>query len=433
MGSSDSLSLPSEPPYIAKWFPSYVYESPELNSIDDFKDSGRPILAETGENEEEKEGNFDENGVLKKRHDVLLADGKDTSDGFLQSNSIARIDNRNIEVLKDSDSLSLSSVPPDVRNWFSSYEYESPAINTSYEFSSQPHGNVFDEECITGKEDKLIRATKAVQKNDLEGQKTSFGLVKCTNSGRKKEYEHHSFPKDILKADGEKNSAILNDLTPQRRSCQILPLKQMIDHGKGLAEGFELSIQNGKSPIDALNAKFNAEHSHMMLNIKSRSGSKMGNSPHKAIQSRVPIEESDKPEHFTIVTTTRPPTENLEYLVNQKPENEALGGQENKENARTGFAENGFISMRRSKVGDGENSCKGPLAGESYSSRNGATVPPRGNKEATATRKILLDTTNFQAPNLLEVTGKWRCPQKSKPNLGPPLKQLRLEQWVRRV
>ena len=58
----------------------------------------------------------------------------------------------------------LISVPPDVRNWFSSYEYESPAINTSYEFSSQPPRNVFDEECIIGKEDKLIRATKAVQK-----------------------------------------------------------------------------------------------------------------------------------------------------------------------------------------------------------------------------------------------------------------------------
>lgn len=48
-------------------------------------------------------------------------------------------------------------------------------------------------------------------------------------------------------------------------------------------------------------------------------------------------------------------------------------------------------------------------------------------------RKVLAETTNFQYSDAMEVAGKWRCPQKSKPNLGPPLKQLRLEQWIHRM
>ncbi|XP_052171358.1 uncharacterized protein LOC127787382 [Diospyros lotus] len=37
LGASDSLSLPSEPPDIRNWFSSYVYQSPELNTSDDFE------------------------------------------------------------------------------------------------------------------------------------------------------------------------------------------------------------------------------------------------------------------------------------------------------------------------------------------------------------------------------------------------------------
>ncbi|KAL3499676.1 hypothetical protein ACH5RR_038769 [Cinchona calisaya] len=439
MGSSDSLQFPSEPPDIGKLFSSYVYESPELNSIDDFKDSGPPGLAEI-EPKKEKEVNFDENGILEGGHDVLIADGKDTSDGFCNCKSIARNDNCTIEVLNNSDSLSLSSEPPDVKNWFSSYAYESPAIDTNYEFRSHPNEDKFDEEendapnCSTGKEEELTKATKKVRKNDLEGQKISGALVKCTKSDGEKEWEHHNFTKDSPKIDGNNNSAVLNDSTPQRLSHHILQLEHMQGQGKGSAEEFELSIPNGENPFHALNFKFAAEASHVLLNIKSGSGSKTGNLPQTTIQSRDPTKESDKPTDFTKVTDTIPHSENLDYfnLVNRKTENKAICGHDNKENDAKGFAESGFVSTR-SKKRDDENSFTGSLESKSYHSRNEITVPPRGNKEATATRKVLQETTNVQAPNLFEITGKWRCPQKSKPNLGPPLKQLRLEQWVRRV
>ncbi|XP_048560926.1 LOW QUALITY PROTEIN: uncharacterized protein LOC125541605 [Triticum urartu] len=53
-----------------------------------------------------------------------------------------------------------------------------------------------------------------------------------------------------------------------------------------------------------------------------------------------------------------------------------------------------------------------------------------------STRSPLSDRTNISevagAP-AQEVSGKWKCPRKGKPYVGPPMKQLRLEQWVRRV
>ena len=55
-----------------------------------------------------------------------------------------------------------------------------------------------------------------------------------------------------------------------------------------------------------------------------------------------------------------------------------------------------------------------------------------GQKGGILRRKILRETTNFEHSRVPVVSGKWRCPQKCKPDLGPPLKQLRLEKWVQR-
>ncbi|XP_051219348.1 uncharacterized protein [Lolium perenne] len=62
-----------------------------------------------------------------------------------------------------------------------------------------------------------------------------------------------------------------------------------------------------------------------------------------------------------------------------------------------------------------------------------------GTQNASArdhTRSPLSDRTNLSevagAPEP-EITGKWKCPRKGKPYVAPPMKQLRLEQWVRRT
>jgi hypothetical protein len=52
------------------------------------------------------------------------------------------------------------------------------------------------------------------------------------------------------------------------------------------------------------------------------------------------------------------------------------------------------------------------------------------------TRSPLSERTNIsevaRAPGP-EISGKWKCPRKGKPYVAPPMKQLRLEQWMRRV
>ncbi|CAK7356304.1 unnamed protein product [Dovyalis caffra] len=51
-------------------------------------------------------------------------------------------------------------------------------------------------------------------------------------------------------------------------------------------------------------------------------------------------------------------------------------------------------------------------------------------------QQILFDcaaeVSNFEHPDVIGVTGKLKCPRKCKPNRGPPMKQLRLERWVHR-
>lgn len=106
-----------------------------------------------------------------------------------------------------------------------------------------------------------------------------------------------------------------------------------------------------------------------------------------------------------------------------------VNGSSGKENEGDNISENGFVATR--KMGftrtNNENSLRMPKG------INKGTVSSAGGKVGVIKRKVLTETTNFQHSDAMAVTGKWRCPQKSKPNLGPPLKQLRLEQWVRRV
>lgn len=80
-----------EPVDIGKWFSSYVYESPELNTIEDFKDSGVSIVAETEDIPNEREQNLDGN------IDLVL-DGKGISDFVFNCKNSIRDENYKREV-----------------------------------------------------------------------------------------------------------------------------------------------------------------------------------------------------------------------------------------------------------------------------------------------------------------------------------------------
>lgn len=84
--------------------------------------------------------------------------------------------------------------------------------------------------------------------------------------------------------------------------------------------------------------------------------------------------------------------------------------------------EDGFISLRKKSRQENRENVARLTNGEPMMSKE---------KGANKEKKVLHDISNMHYQNMLASTGKWSCPRKNKPDIGPPLKQLRLDQWVR--
>ncbi|KAJ8557946.1 hypothetical protein K7X08_004712 [Anisodus acutangulus] len=135
-------SVLSEPFDTKDCFSSCVPETPGLADSDDFR---VPESIDIGFNEDtssrgckvhinsKEEDNSAENRTHGKSNS--LSSGVDVaSKGLLQcTNSIA--DNKWVgQDVDSSDDISLASEPPDIRNWFSSYVYESPKVDSIQDF-----------------------------------------------------------------------------------------------------------------------------------------------------------------------------------------------------------------------------------------------------------------------------------------------------------
>lgn len=107
-----------------------------------------------------------------------------------------------------------------------------------------------------------------------------------------------------------------------------------------------------------------------------------------------------------------------------------------KEISGKGLADNGFVSTRKNRC-RGENYFNKPqefqLEGSKSRKTGTGMVLSTGEKNGGEKRKALSEKTNLQNIDVAGIAGKWRCPQKGKPDTGPPLKQLRLERWVHRL
>ncbi|XP_057799902.1 uncharacterized protein LOC131015493 isoform X2 [Salvia miltiorrhiza] len=153
----DSLSLPPEPPDIRNWFPSYVYESPELDDLDCFQDSDGAGDRCVKEDSTRKSGNSCPIG----KYDDACAGQVKPSHGIESNVSAAMVSG-----LSDS-SLSLPEEPPDIRNWFSSYVYESPLLDTALDFAISV--------CEESKDGKLGAVEKSACQNIKDPMASSSG------------------------------------------------------------------------------------------------------------------------------------------------------------------------------------------------------------------------------------------------------------------
>ncbi|XP_015582806.1 uncharacterized protein LOC8277463 isoform X1 [Ricinus communis] len=412
--SVHSLSHLSEPPHIRNWFSSYVYESPELDTLDDLKLSvTKECEYEKGMASEENNGtreynlhesrnSWNSNGAVAGGVAIKCANSiEDTSSNKTSS-----------QIPDSSHSSPILLEPPDIRNWYFSYVHESPETN----------------ECV-GKEtergeDGLVNHHEAKGRNLCKfGQSRNTdeviideevgpnGFLKFDNSIRD-ELENQSLNKGN-KAPGSPSSSNWDNLCCERG--QNLEYKICTNHHSSSIKDPEKENLNHEDPPCRQQQKQNFLQEADVVSCNGDTDS--------SNNSRI------SPTRLFSGTAQR---EDVLLTVAGDSMRKPTCGSNDKENVRK-KVENGFVTTKKHRVRpNDENSFPKPQKVLSECSRKKRETSSDGNDAME--RKVLWERTNLEVEHIdaIEVTGKWRCPQKSKPNTGPPLKQLRLERWVHR-
>ncbi|RDX78705.1 hypothetical protein CR513_40969, partial [Mucuna pruriens] len=389
--SMSSLSCPSEPPDVGIWFSSYEYRSPDPDSNFCVEDSAFRVKESQRDDVEEEE----EEEKVRVRGEVFAGEKVVQCSRTCVEEDNHKEDqclNKNMEPFS---SCSLLSEPPDIRNWFSSYVYESPESDTSSLFRDE----VYEEnEC--GKE----RFDFEVVKED-ESRSENVHLKGCI--------EHNSSSNKNTKGDDsaeiKKNSASA-DTSHLQKILQPCMQDKTLQHNLGPTKYKEtLSLNHGSPGCD--------REGHIMSLNTDRSAMR----PPKLVQKNDTRESKSKAEiqHDKL---------DLNASVAKTFSTRSATCTSNKEN-------DGFVTTRKNRcIGvNNENSWKKPEKILLERSTSVGTVPLACEKPGVTKRKALTEATNLQQYNALGITGKWQCPQKRKLDVGPVMKQLRLERWVRRV
>ncbi|KAF2588224.1 hypothetical protein F2Q70_00039552 [Brassica cretica] len=387
--------LLSEPPDIGNWFSSYAYESPPVLDTNDalyFSVGGEDseCVKETQAEEEEEETN-----------DI---EGKDDVCPSLFEQQLV---SSSAKVTDFSQSQHLLSEPPDVGNWFSSYEYQSPHLSDTHEL----------EFCSSEKDDQLI-----VEESDTEGENSS-GIFRKTKSKQETiapgwlksndctEAKEVSADDEYSNQEREKKSTVIlfNASTKNVDKDSSFKQEQLFSETKEEAN----FIPKGYNPKpQSLAYLQELRPKHIQETISNRQMS-----PRKAAQKARP-------------------EENMES-VNQESDD--------KENVDGKSTETGFITMKKARFRESrdQSSMKKPIRGvlgeclRSKELKKMATEEDEERKKKKKKKKkkirVLGEMWNHQLSGGEETAGKWSCPQKKKGKSGPPLKQLRLDAWMHKV
>ncbi|KAK7309072.1 hypothetical protein RJT34_05513 [Clitoria ternatea] len=360
--SHSSFACPSEPLDVGNWFSSYEYRSPDPDSNFGVEDSA------FGGNDSQK--------------DEVVA-------GCVEHDYNHGEDQCFTKNLESPNSCSLLSEPPDIRNWFSSYVYESPLSDTSGLFRDE--GN----ECREERFD-----SEAVNEDESRSE----------NGHRKGCFEHNSSRVENKKGDDDsaemKKDLTIADASYSEKILQQCMEDKTVQHNLGPAKYEETLNLNHRSP----------GRGHVMPLDTDISAMR----PPKLSQKNDTREAKSKAEIQNDKLDLRA------CLAKTFSTNSTCAS--NKEN-------DGFVTTRKNS-GSGakdEKTWRKPENILLEGSANTGTVPLACEKQAATKRKALSEATNIQQSNAVGITGKWQCPQIRKTNVGPAMKQLRLERWVRRI
>ncbi|XP_058778176.1 uncharacterized protein LOC131652350 [Vicia villosa] len=375
-----SLSCPSEPPDVGNWFSSYEYQSPNLDSNFTLQDSSFGKRKSPHIDEEHEE-------VVREKlvhcNETCVKDDNHSEDPCLTKN------------MDSYSSSSLFSEPPNIRNWFSSYNYESPAFDTCSLLNDEvSDGN----KCVEERFDiKVIN--KDETKSEIVQPEVCVGHNGSFDKNRKGDGSA-GMKKNITNASTSHTETLLQPCMQDKA----------VQHSLGSTKYNEMVNRNHGGP--GLNGI-----AHLMSLDTHAS----------AIRPLNPVQKHSMEEAKLKVEVQAKKLDINTSLSKSFSEGSS---------ACTGNKENdGFVTTRKksSARANDENSWKKPEKTLLQCSTSTGTVPLGCEKRNVAKRKALTEATNLQQSNAFEITGKWQCPQKRKPDKGPALKQLRLERWVHKV
>ncbi|KAM3375505.1 putative protein isoform X2 [Capsicum galapagoense] len=424
--ASDNLSFSSvlsEPLDTKDCFSSFVPETPLLDDSDDFR---VPESIDIGFNEDtsskgcktginsKEEDNSAENRTNGKSHSLFF--GVDVaSKGLVRcTNSVA--DNKWFLLMLIFIFLyGLISEPPDIRNWFSSYVYESPKVDTIEDFTIPDHEKDLDDK---------VYMNEYSGSGELQDLRNSLVTAFIHDD----EYQHQSVSKEA--ADGAKSTGVSNEMSLERIN-QHTPNYKTMQNCKYDSPRYDMVIKDKTKGehLETISPQKNNCKVSCIINHSSYEGEKLYRHPiHRKDSAENSLKSEDSVEPADDV---QPKNSSETSVLSQKLSKRQAEEITDKENHKNDSRENGFRSTRKGRNNQVHKESPLPRPAAVQSPLSGVTVASNCHRHGL-TRKALAETTNMN-PSALETTGKWRCPQRTKPYVGPPLKQLRLERWVRRA
>ncbi|KAF0895288.1 hypothetical protein E2562_008600 [Oryza meyeriana var. granulata] len=374
--------------------------------------------------------------------------------------------------------------PPDIKNWFSSYEYESPEVpelvagqgGNSGSETQDPlevgvaEHSLLDQTTHDGDGDSALRGNRCGQQHEHEvSARTDLipaGRSTVERGAKRKQSLRSLFGDDFLDNLGETSETESRAvLSVQRNEAEALPDCNAMGLPDDIQGGQEGAIQHGKLPVDCNGIDVadtqegsqgaqETEHSRLPICDGMSSSQTEKNTPkdgneHRKLsvdctsasmghtESR--FEEDGMQNSIPPISCngiTIPDTEENSPGEEICHGNPAMCHKEHEETVAT----DGFVAIRRKEKP--EQALKTTKILQPPMRREKATLHKnRGIMEQKVIvqgrngRSPLADMTNVSevaaAPST-EICGKWKCPRKGKPYVGPPLKQLRLEQWNER-
>ncbi|KAL6008440.1 hypothetical protein ACLOJK_033950 [Asimina triloba] len=304
----------------------------------------------------------------------------------LNLHGIASSDSQTME--DSSQLLSLPSQPPDIRIWFPSYEYESP------ESDIDDAGHFYED--FSGRNEERPAKRRACQRSDQDSEpKSGHSTLLDTHLPAVNEGLPHPTSILLSKKTGE-DYRLAQDVSSHK--CNLIP-----------------EVGNGNSSVgdEFHQEKTGGDGGHSVSKIRL-SSSKDEEVQAKRLQSAF-SEAADRSINVVEEEGKAIPNDGFRSTKSKKSATENSG----MINASMAIPVQALVANDRKMSGS--------VVREEVSARE---------NQGWAGRMALLDRTNLHASEMTvtpEIRGRWKCPQKGKPYIGPPLKQLRLECWVRRV